>query len=669
MSALNLAHGLAFDDLYRREGLLKVDEAFLGALEASDAPLARLLEAARADPGSLSEKDESALILALAPHLEKFVADLFGIAPEARTLTRRHEELVPLYSVKRQFVQRRAASKIKPDEAVLLDGPGLERELRRLFGGRFDELTFAQHVAGWLADEAAHAKELDLAMRYAAWALHTEAGREQTHTGVLFKAPAKIDPYHLIHRAETVAVQGASAYRIKPGQIRRREGFKLTDSGTDLVGALDEVNYCIWCHTQGKDSCSKGLREKPAPNAPRTVTFKKSAFGVTLAGCPLDEKISEFHTLKAQGLAISALATIVVDNPMCAATGHRICNDCMKACIYQKQEPVNIPQAETRTLKDVLTLPWGFEIYSLLTRWNPLNVRAPLPKPRTGYRVLVVGMGPAGFSLAHHLMNDGHQVIGIDGLKIEPLDEKLSGVRLDGRRVPFEPIRDAMSMYESLDARAMAGFGGVAEYGITVRWDKNFLKLVRLLLERRGEFAMYGGVRFGGTITLEDALAMGFDHVALCMGAGKPTTLDIPNGLARGVRTASDFLMALQLTGAAKRDSIANMQLRLPVVIIGGGLTAIDTATESLAYYVVQVEKFLARFQDLVAEMGEDAIAGHPRSARPPRSFSRTRARFAPSGAKPPPRDAHRASPKCCSTGAAPRSPTAAAWSTVLRTR
>ncbi len=31
----------------------------------------------------------------------------------------------------------------------------------------------------------------------------------------------------------------------------------------------------------------------------------------------------------------------------------------------------------------------------------------------------------------------------------------------------------------------MAGFGGVAEYGITVRWDKNFLKIIRLLLERR----------------------------------------------------------------------------------------------------------------------------------------------------------------------------------------
>ena len=119
---------------------------------------------------------------------------------------------------------------------------------------------------------------------------------------------------------------------------------------------------------------------------------------------------------------------------------------------------------------------------------------------------------------------------------------------------------------------------------------------------------MFGGVRFGGTLTLDDAWAMGFDHVALCVGAGKPTVLDIPNGLARGVRAASDFLMALQLTGAAKADSIANMQLRLPVVVIGGGLTAIDTATESLAYYVVQVEKFLTRFEILAAEHGEDAV-------------------------------------------------------------
>jgi hypothetical protein len=110
-----------------------------------------------------------------------------------------------------------------------------------------------------------------------------------------------------------------------------------------------------------------------------------------------------------------------------------------------------------------------------------------------------------------------------------------------------------------------------------VRWDKNFLKIIRLLLERRSAFALYGGVRFGGTLDTDGAFELGFDHVAVAAGAGRPTVLELPNGLAQGVRTASDFLMALQLTGAAKTNSVANMQLRLPVVVVGGGLTAIDT--------------------------------------------------------------------------------------------
>jgi NADPH-dependent glutamate synthase beta subunit-like oxidoreductase/NAD(P)H-flavin reductase len=373
------------------------------------------------------------------------------------------------------------------------------------------------------------------------------------------------------------------------------------------MGALDEANYCIWCHEQGKDSCSKGLIQKSkSPDEP--PAFKKSELGALLAGCPLEERISEFHKLKTQGVAVGSLAMIVLDNPMCAGTGHRICNDCMKSCIYQKQEPVDIPQAETRTLKDVLALPWGFEIYSLLTRWNPLNLRRPVPKPASGRKVLVVGMGPAGYTLAHHLMNEGHTVVGIDGLKIEPLSAEISGVNQQGERVPFKAIQVASTLEENLDQRMPAGFGGVAEYGITVRWNKNFLKLIRLLLERREEFALFGGVRFGGTLTTEDAFAMGFDHVALAAGAGRPTVLELPNGLARGVRAASDFLMGLQLTGAAQSDSIANMQLRLPVVVIGGGLTAIDTATEALAYYPLQVEKFLQRFEILSAVKGEVAV-------------------------------------------------------------
>jgi len=81
------------------------------------------------------------------------------------------------------------------------------------------------------------------------------------------------------------------------------------------------------------------------------------------------------------------------------------------------------------------------------------------------------------------------------------------------------------------------------------------------------------------------------------------------NGLIRGVRQASDFLMALQLTGAAKSESLANLQIRMPIVVIGGGLTAIDTATESLAYYVVQVEKFLKRYELLASELPERDLA------------------------------------------------------------
>ncbi|HET7362326.1 MAG TPA: FAD-dependent oxidoreductase, partial [Burkholderiales bacterium] len=538
---------------------------------------------------------------------------LFGIEREARALAERHNQLAPLYSVKRQFVQRRALHKVKPADLASFDPQAAAREL---FGGEFTELDFARKVTAWLANEAQHAHALELAARYAAWATTTPAGRAKHAPGVLFKAPQKLDYMRLVP-VHTDTSRGFAAHRLE--HLRHREGFRLTDAGTDLTGALDEANYCIWCHEQGKDSCSKGLKEKSPAEG-----FRNTVFGVPLAGCPLEEKISEFHMVKARGEPLAALGIIALDNPMMAATGHRICNDCMKSCIYQKQDPVDIPQAETRTLKDVLELPWGFEIYSLFTRWNPFDLRRPYPRAATGRRVLIVGLGPAGFTLAHHLMNDGHTVVGIDGLKIEPLDPAISGVDAHGRPMPFRPIRDAAELREPLDKRVMAGFGGVAEYGITVRWDKNFLKLIRLLVERRRQFVMFGGVRFGGTLTIDEAFADGFDHIALCAGAGRPTVLDIPNGLARGVRAASDFLMALQLTGAAKRESIANLQIRLPIVVIGGGLTAIDAATESLAYYAVQVEKFLARYEALGAEPAwnaeEHAIAqefiAHARALR-----------------------------------------------------
>ena len=597
---MRLGCNLSFEELYRRAGLIRLDAQFIEHIAAADADLHRRLMVARAAPDSIPAKVSSELLIGLAPHVEEFIAELFNIRSEVAALSRRHTELAPVYSVKRQFVQRRAVKQVTADEAEQLDGEALGTELVETLGGAFSELRFAQCVESWMQQPEQHAAELELATRYAAWATLSRKGRKKHQSGVLFKVPHKIDPARLVP-VETHVVDGVTMLRLPPERWRERDGFALTDPGTDLVGALDHANYCIWCHNQGKDSCAKGLREKDG-------SFKKSTLGPTLTGCPLEEKISEMNAVKAAGHAIGALAIVAVDNPLCAATGHRICNDCMKSCIFQKQEPVDIPQVETRVLKDVLALPWGFEIYSLLTRWNPLNLRRPLPKPPSGRAVLVVGLGPAGFTLAHHLMNDGHAVVGIDGLKIEPLPQDISGIDQRGGRQAFRPIRDIDELRESLESRVMAGFGGVAEYGITVRWDKNNLKLIRLLLERHGEFKVFGGIRFGGTITPESAFELGFDHVALCMGAGRPTIAAMQNGLAPGVRQASDFLMALQLTGAARADSIANLQVRLPIVVIGGGLTAIDAAAEAIAYYPVQIEKFLSRHEELARLRGEAAL-------------------------------------------------------------
>ncbi|MBT3788698.1 MAG: FAD-dependent oxidoreductase [Alphaproteobacteria bacterium] len=612
MSEMDLGFDLEFSDLYALEGLQKIDAKFENFLTGRDAALAAQLAAARDELPDA--KTESTLLTDLGPHLEAFIADMFGIGEELGELDDCHIALKPFFQFKRLFIQRKVFKAVSAEAAAQLDGDALAAELQTLFGQTFagaeDETVYFEKVSAWQEDATTNAAALEIATNYAGWALRTPEGRARHAVGHLFKVPEKLDFERLVP-AEVDRTSDYAVHKLPDKRLHRRDGFGLTDAGADLAGALSEAHYCIFCHNQGKDSCSKGMTEKPAGKgaaAEERPAFSKSHFGVSLAGCPLGVRISEMNQLKIEGVSIGALAALVVENPMTAGTGHRICNDCMKSCIYQKQDPVEIPEIETRILKDVLALPYGFEIYSLLTRWNPLNLKRPLPLPPTGHRVLVAGMGPAGYTLAHHLVNDGHTVVGIDGAKIEPLSAELSGVDAHGNRVPFRAIKDIEELEESLDDRVMAGFGGVAEYGITVRWDKNFLKILRLLVARRQQFALFGAVRFGGTLTVDNAFDKGFDHVALAVGAGRPTMIPIPRGLVRGVRAASDFLMALQLTGAAKTNSIANMQLRMPVVVVGGGLTAIDTATEALAYYPVQVEKFLGRYEALVKERGEDQV-------------------------------------------------------------
>lgn len=595
--ALVLNHGFTFAELFTPESLQRIDGLFLERLCERDAKVHDTLLAWREGRENLAPRQVSELLLACGPVLEDFVANLFNIQQaleETRNRTLTHD---PVFHFKKFFVQRRARRRLLKKEEfenfAELD-VWLTQSLKQAGVDTTDrELAIGKYGEQLLKDEKANTDPIEKLTRWCLRALTVPEGKAAVKGWVSFRLPEGIDHQKLV----PIFPINDSVGRVAgpPEHLRARDGFKLTDPRMNAREIQNEINYCIYCHDHDGDFCSKGFPEKKGEP---DKGLKINPLGVTLTGCPLDEKISEMHGLKKSGYAIGALAMITVDNPMCAATGHRICNDCMKACIYQKQDPVNIPQAETRILTDVLDLPWGVEIYDLLIRWNPLRPKQWLPKPYNGLKVLVFGMGPAGFTLAHHMLMEGFAVVGAEGLKIEPLPDKL--VR--------EPIRDFTTLEESLDTRIMAGFGGVAEYGITNRWDKNFLKLIYMSLARRPHFQVFGGVRFGGTLTVEDAWDLGFDHIAICIGAGLPQALPVPGSLAPGMRQANDFLMALQLTGAAKHSSLANLQVRLPAVVIGGGLTGVDTATEIQAYYIVQVEKMLERYETLVKDKGEPAV-------------------------------------------------------------
>ncbi|MGD9905690.1 MAG: pyridine nucleotide-disulfide oxidoreductase [Vicinamibacterales bacterium] len=593
----------SFADLHRPDRLADLHARFVDEVRAVEPALWDRWEAHRRDPAVLGPVERSALLVAMAPYVSRFVARLFAVGDEAERLAAATRAYDDLFRFKIDFVRRRAVPLLKGGAAVAATAedhawveravngsrdPG-ERELRLAAAGcALLDREEAARAAGNDAARAEVTAEIDGLRRWCAAHLHDPA----LASWVVFRFPETLDYDHLVHvvrpdPARPEILVGPEATR------RRRDGFALTDPRAGVRERLSEIHYCVLCHERDKDSCSKGIADKQGQLAANPL-------GIPLAGCPLDEKISEMHLLRKRGDAIGALAIVMVDNPMCPGTGHRICNDCMKACIYQKQDPVDIPQIETGTLTDVLQLPWGVEIYGLLTRWNPLNAARPFALPYNGVNVLVVGLGPAGYTLAHYLVNEGFGVVAIDGLKIEPPDPRLAG---GPGRAP-EPIARWSDIYHPLDDRVLEGFGGVSEYGITVRWDKNFLSLIHLTLARRTTLRIYGGVRFGGALPLDDVWAHGLHHVAIAAGAGRPTIIDIRNNLIRGIRKASDFLMALQLTGAFKADALSNLQVRLPAVVIGGGLTGIDTATELLAYYPLQVEKILDRHEALVAAIG-----------------------------------------------------------------
>lgn len=576
---------ISYADLSDAAGISKLDSNFMEFLQESNKELSEGMQKYR--QGEKLEKiAESELLIAVAKYLEDFLSDLFSIQEEVLLLRKQSLAIDPILTFKKLIVLKECR-KYQRNIADLPDFDSLHNWLiKELEVCKDLELAVAKLTLGYIAN-----KEDDKVAKVAMWACHCINDKSSvTQNWISFKIPKKIVADELIKTAE----ENNTKY-IRDQEVKSRDGFELTDHGMSNREVKSELNHCIYCHDKNGDFCSTGFYNKKTQPE---LGYKKNAHGNELLGCPLEQKISEMNLLKQEGLAIAPLAMMMLDNPMCPLTGHRICNDCMQACVYQKQDPVDIPQIESRILKDVLQLPWGVELYDLFTKWNPLSQKDWLMKPYNGYKVMVMGMGPAGIAMSHYLLWQGCEVVGADGAQIPELKKELLSN-------PVHDFEDFVTKHET------GGFGGVAEYGITARWNKKLLKLVYLSLARKQHFNIMGSTRFGGSITIDDVWEMGFDHLSIAVGAGLPKALRLPGSLAPGVISANSFLMSLHLNGASNKKNITDLQVELPAIVIGGGLTGVDTATEVAAYYIKQVESIYDQYELLAKKHSADEICSY----------------------------------------------------------
>src|SRR5579884_2910911 len=155
-----LQFGIAFEDLYNREGLVRLDQTFLDYLKAADVGAFNRLMEVRAGAGPQGRKEQSDLILQIAPHLEDFLGDLFGIQREIRDLQTRESELAAMYTVKRKFIHKKALTGMNEDKAAAIDGPALRADLEALFGEPLTDESFSANVSRWMEAEPQHAEAI-----------------------------------------------------------------------------------------------------------------------------------------------------------------------------------------------------------------------------------------------------------------------------------------------------------------------------------------------------------------------------------------------------------------------------------------------------------------------------------------------------------------------------
>ncbi|MDO8252441.1 MAG: NAD(P)-dependent oxidoreductase [Rhodoferax sp.] len=242
--------------------------------------------------------------------------------------------------------------------------------------------------------------------------------------------------------------------------------------------------------------------------------------------CPTSIDVPSFIKRIADGNLRGSARAILESNPlggMCA----RVCpteNLCEAVCVRNTQEgtPVAIGRLQRHAVD------------ALMESARPqLFTRA----AGTGKKVAVVGAGPAGLACAHTLARLGHDVV-------------------------------------VFDARPKAG--GLNEYGLaSYKTPDNFAQReVQWLLD-------IGGIEIRAGWTLEtleqlDALRQGYDALFLGMGLSTTHQLGVPGEDLDGVQDAIAFIATLRQT-----DDLSTLPIGRRVVVIGGGMTAVDAAVQS----------------------------------------------------------------------------------------
>ena len=244
------------------------------------------------------------------------------------------------------------------------------------------------------------------------------------------------------------------------------------------------------------------------------------------AACPTHIDVPSFIRRIAEDNLRGAATAILEANPlggMCA----RVCpteNLCEQVCVRttQSAQPVAIGRLQ-RYATDALMESAQPQIFTRAAS--------------TGNKIAVLGAGPAGLACAHTLARLGHEVL-------------------------------------LLDAHEKAG--GLNEYGLaSYKTTDNFAQAELQWLLGMGGIALRTGWKLETAAQL-DALRADFDALFLGIGLAATHQLGVPGEELAGVQDAVDFIAALRQTA-----ELASLPVGRRVVVIGGGMTAVDAAVQA----------------------------------------------------------------------------------------